>query len=316
MTTRSRYSTFFLSVLMLPALVMAQNLRYSPDITITPGGVTMADKDVAHDDLAGGVIIGNIGSIPAGADLMAYHLLPSGAQLLAFDTTVILGGVTVQPGDVVSYDGALYNIVFDASAEGVPAGARVDALASDGTDLLLSFDTTVTVSGETIDDADLVQVAPSGFVLYFDSALAGVPAGMDLDAAAVDADGILYVSFDISGSLAGVDFDDEDTLTYDSGTSEWMLAYDGDAQHADWAAADLDALALVGEISVAPGDSDGDGDIDSIDIRSISVAARNNTPAAPGDPRDVDGNGVINYNDVRAAMRQCTLPRCIPVNPA
>jgi hypothetical protein len=51
-------------------------------------------------------------------------------------------------------------------------------------------------------------------------------------------------------------------------------------------------------------DSDGDGDVDLDDLQAI-FAARN-MPAAAGDPRDVDGDGLITVNDVRI----CTPRKC------
>ncbi|WP_404364442.1 hypothetical protein [Marinobacter sp.] len=55
-------------------------------------------------------------------------------------------------------------------------------------------------------------------------------------------------------------------------------------------------------------DLDGDGDVDRDDIGIISSAR--NTPAAVGDPRDIDGNGVIDVNDARQCSVQCTRSRC------
>jgi len=208
----------------------------------------------------------------------------------------------------------------------VPAGTTVDALTSDGTDLLLSFNTTVMLSGETFDDADLVQVTPTGFVLYLDSALAGVPAAMDLDAADVDADGIVYVSFDTGGNLSGIDFADEDMLSYDPGTGEWALVYDGDVQHADWAAADLDAVALVGDSDGVPdtndncilhtnpdqrdtdgdgygnlcdGDLNNDGNTNTLDLNLYKQAHRTSLGDANYDvDADFNGDGTINTLDL------------------
>ena len=203
-----------LYALVVPALAVARPVSVSPDITVNFAGEVVNDEDVAIDDQAGGVILPGSGALPAGADLTAYHALPNGDLLMAFDITLTLGSETIHTGDVVRFDGNDYTLEFEASAQGGPAGAKIDALASNGSDLLLSFDTTVSLSGETFDDADLVQITGAGFVRFFDSAGAGVPPGMDLDAAAVDADGLLYLSFDISGSLGGIDFDDEDVLEF------------------------------------------------------------------------------------------------------
>jgi predicted extracellular nuclease len=55
-------------------------------------------------------------------------------------------------------------------------------------------------------------------------------------------------------------------------------------------------------------DLDGDGDVDSDDL-AIVTAARNTVPSA-NDQRDVNRDGLINANDVRALTLQCTRARC------
>ena len=50
------------------------------------------------------------------------------------------------------------------------------------------------------------------------------------------------MSFDTSGSVQGVDFDDEDILDYDTHVGSWAVAYDGSPQHASLAAADVVAV--------------------------------------------------------------------------
>ncbi len=53
---------------------------------------------------------------------------------------------------------------------------------------------------------------------------------------------------------------------------------------------------------------DSDGDIDRDDIALITAAR--NQPASAGDPRDVDGNGVIDVNDARACTLKCDRGSC------
>ncbi|MEZ5550642.1 MAG: hypothetical protein R3E82_07130 [Pseudomonadales bacterium] len=57
-------------------------------------------------------------------------------------------------------------------------------------------------------------------------------------------------------------------------------------------------------------DADNNGQIDRNDIALIS-AARGQS-ALPGDPRDLDGNGIITVNDARGCALQCTNARCAP----
>ncbi len=55
-------------------------------------------------------------------------------------------------------------------------------------------------------------------------------------------------------------------------------------------------------------DLDGDGDVDSNDIKIVTSAL--NTVASPLDQRDVNGDGIINANDARALTLQCTRVGC------
>ena len=69
-------------------------------------------------------------------------------------------------------------------------------------------------------------------------------------------------------------------------------------------------LNTFGQFEGPPCDIDLNRVIDINDIRAI--AAARNTPAVPGDARDVDGDGVITLNDARQCVLQCTNPRCAP----
>lgn len=64
------------------------------------------------------------------------------------------------------------------------------------------------------------------------------------------------------------------------------------------------------EFEGPPCDIDRNSVVDINDIRAITTAR--NTPAVPGDARDVDGDGVITLNDARQCVLECTNPRCAP----
>ena len=238
-------------------------LDYAPDITALLGGETVNDEDVAADDRSGFVTLVDIGLPPANTDVTAYHQFPNGDQLLSFDTTVSLaGGVTAGPADVVRFDGLTHTVEFDATANGIPNGVITDAVSihSNG-DLLLSFDTSLSLNGVTADDEDIVQFDGSTFSLFFDGSAADVSKALDLDGMHFEIGGQLLVSFDGSGIMNSVNFDDEDVLRHDPSTGSWELVYDGSSLHAGWPVADMNALFAP---ALFP-DSDGDGLTDDED---------------------------------------------------
>ncbi|MEM7255522.1 MAG: putative Ig domain-containing protein, partial [Pseudomonadota bacterium] len=73
---------------------------------------------------------------------------------------------------------------------------------------------------------------------------------------------------------------------------------------------DSDPSHYFGEAPALVCDLDVDRDVDRDDI-AIIFAARGQA-ASPGDPRDIDGNGLITVNDARACVLQCTNLRCAP----
>lgn len=226
------------------AAAPVDEVRYSTDATSVLGATTLADEEVAADDLGGNVSPVLAGLLPPGADLDAYELLANGDELFSLDTTADLaGGLHVGPGDVVRYDGTTLTLEFDAVAGGLPPGVNVDAVGVVGGDLLLSFDVTVDLGGQIFDDADLARLGGTGFSLHFDAQAAGVDAALDLDAVYYsECYGFLLVSFDGAGAIGAIPFDDEDVLEYDPAGGTWDLSYDASSFHPGWSTADLDAL--------------------------------------------------------------------------
>ncbi len=217
----------------------------SSDTTVVLGAVTLADEELAADDLAGGVLQVLVGLLPASADLDAFHDLGSGAILFSLDVPALLGGTSFLPADIVRFDGVAFTKEIDAFSAGIPPGVNVDAVAAGGGGLLVSFDTTVALAGTAIADEDLVHWNGSAWTAFFDGSAAGVPAALDLDGADLLSNGHLLVSFDGSGVVGGVGFADEDALELDPVAATWMPAYDGSILHPAWVASDLDALAAV-----------------------------------------------------------------------
>ncbi len=274
----------------------------SPDVTVELGTTDelIADEDAALDEFAGSVVPVDLGALPAASDLSGYERLADGDALLCFDTTVELPGfVLAEPGDVVRFDGTSYSLEFDASLNGLPPGAFCDAVTVTSTGVLeLSFDTTVSLPGSggqafTAADEDLVAVqGPALFALVFDGSAAGVPEEADLDGADALSNGNLGLSFDVSGSIDGIDFDDEDVLEYAPDTASWSPLVDSSAEDLRWAAADLDGLALARR---CVGDATGDGITGTPDF--VILSTNFGTTVPPGTLGDVTGDGVVGTPD-------------------
>jgi hypothetical protein len=218
----------------------------STDVTVRLESIVAADEDVVEDGANPGRV--DLGALPATADLVAYSVAPGGDLLFVLDTAVQLpGGLFVTPRDVVRYDGgATYTIELRGADRGVPVAAEIDAVGMLEGDLLLSFDVAVTLGSLAAEDEDLVRLErtqPDVWSLLFDGSAHGVPGAADLDGADVlDATGDLALSFDVSGSVGGVAFADEDVLRFAPASGVWSLLYDGSAQHAALVPADVDAL--------------------------------------------------------------------------
>lgn len=173
--------------------------------------------------------------------------------MLTVDTTVALPGLPVaspaEPRDVVRFDPATsaFSVYFDGAANSVPTGVAIDAEATGSSgELLLSFDTAVALPGAgTVDDEDLVAFAAGSYSPFFDGSAQGLATDLDLDAAhrVGGPNPKLLLSFDGSGTIGGIPFDDEDVLAFDTTAHTWSMYFDGSASdQIDWPAADLIAL--------------------------------------------------------------------------
>jgi hypothetical protein len=239
---------FFSAVisLSLSGAAFAQEIvSASPDVTIDLGaGVIAADEDVAVDNQLGLVVLDNLGPLPEASEVIALGHDANGDRLIAFETTTALaGGVVARPGDIVRYDGAAYSIEWDASAAGLPNGVATDATSLSAGGMLFSFDTTVDLGGGLVAaDEDLVEWNGSAFALIFDGSAEGVDSALDIDGAQDVGGGQLLMSFDTTGQIDGLVFDDEDVLRFDG--ASWTLEFDASAANPAWAAADLDAVMV------------------------------------------------------------------------
>lgn len=99
----------------------------------------------------------------AAVDLDAATRLGSD-WLLSFDTTVQLGGLTVQDEDVVAFDGVGFVAHLDGGAVGIPPALDLDGLhAFPGSSALaLSLDGSGVLAGRRFDDEDVLFLPGTG----------------------------------------------------------------------------------------------------------------------------------------------------------
>lgn len=325
-----RLRSVLVSMLMLgvSGSALAQSFEVSSDTTAVLGGVVVDRRQPAKDD---GVTIVPTAlgpsapgiSLPNGANLDAFDRLPTGEVVFSTDIAVAIAGLPAPgvagPADVVMVDAQGPTIVFSGST--LPAGTDIDAIGVEAdSDLLLSFDTTVSVSGVVVDDEDVVRIDSLGVaapLIVYDGSAQGVAPGLDLDGVYRNlTTNDLLLSFDGSGSLGGNPFDDEDVLDWNPAGGAYAFAYDGSAPPAAWpTGADLDAVSGFS----AP-DKDGDGLPDSgdncpsfananqSDIGGVGAASG---PDGIGDAcqcGDVNANGRVTTADATLITRSLLVP--------
>jgi hypothetical protein len=184
--------------------------------------------------------------LPPGVGLASIDLAPSGDLFFAIEGFADLGlGGLVTPGAVVRIPGSGGPASVVAL---VPAGLGIDALEvvdPAAPEILFSIDVAARLPGNVdVQDEDVIRYTPKdGFSVALDLTNA-VADGLDLDGLDRSADGgPWFLSFDGSGEVGGVPFDDEDVLAFEDAT--WSLAIDGSAAAPAWESADLAALAVL-----------------------------------------------------------------------
>jgi hypothetical protein len=231
---------FSLGLMALAALAPAQDVALSLDSTTSTGGTTYADQEVLARTGASTFVMditGLTAALPANADIDALdYITPTNVYFSLDAPAVLTGPGLVEDEDVVNWDGASFTLAWAGSANGLPAGADIDALdvTSEGPlvfDFSLNAPAVLTGLG-LVQDEDLVTWSSGAFSLAFDGSAEGVPAGLDLDAFN-DRGGLEWVmSFDGPGTIDGVSFDDEDLVIFNTGAPAMFtgLFFDGSGQ--------------------------------------------------------------------------------------
>ncbi len=233
---------WLVAVLCLASMSTAHaEVAYSPDHTVSIAGLTVNDENVVFQSASSVAVSAALPAISSDAELSA--LTYDGPDVLfTVDITSIIEGVTVEPRDVVRWDGLSVTTLLDGSAIGIPNGLKIDALTlSSSGNLLVSFDSTAQVGSVTAEDEDLVRLFPSP-LLVFDGSAEGIDPSLDLNGAGYTSAGLGLLSFDGSGIVGGFDFDDEDILSWDPLTGSFALMFDGSAIHPALVEIDLTAI--------------------------------------------------------------------------
>ncbi len=280
-------------------------IRFSPDVTLAFDGFSVSPQSVAQDDLRGGLsaVDGGV-ALPDGVRVTAYHEAPRGIEVFSVDRAVMLeGDLLVRPGDVVGYVEETFVIFLTRERLGLPPGALVDALSFLPTvdmTMIYSSDVSFAVGDVVVDDEDLLEIGPDPVAIYLDASAVGVASRLDVDGVHAMDDGTLLLSFDTSGSVEGIAFDDEDVLAY-RGRGVWEMAFDSSARYDEWQAGDLAALSLPPELGCV-GDCDDDGSVAINElILGVNIALGRESVLAC-DSLDANRDGSVAINELVMAV--------------
>ncbi|MGH3064856.1 MAG: hypothetical protein ACRDOF_01010, partial [Gaiellaceae bacterium] len=209
----------------------------------TVGALAVANEDVVSFDGVASFSLAFDGSDVglSSRRLDAFSWLDADTLLFSLDTDgAALPGVagTIDDSDIVRFDATslgettsgTFGLYFDGSDVGLTTNAEdVDAfeLLANG-QLLVSTQGSVGVTGVSGADEDLLAFTPAtlgtttsgAFSMYFDGSDVGLStsAGEDIDAAAVDAAGRIYLSTLDTFAVVGVSGDDEDVFVFTPAT--------------------------------------------------------------------------------------------------
>jgi 6-phosphogluconolactonase (cycloisomerase 2 family) len=219
-----------------PPPVEERALSFSLRGAATVGGVAAANEDIVSFDGARFRLSFDGSDVGLGSlRIDAFSWLDTDSLLISFDAPGSVPGIagTVDDSDVVRFDatslGATtsgnFRLHFDGSDVGLTANAHdVDAveLLADGR-ILISITGSASLSGATARDEDLLAFTPTSlgdlttgtFALSFEGSDVGLgDASEDVDAAAVDASGKIYLSTLDAFVVPGVTGQDEDVFVF------------------------------------------------------------------------------------------------------
>lgn len=205
-----------LALLAAPTADFCANYYLTPDHPAVLGGTRYRPDEIV---LSQSAIYSLENGLGPPVQLGALHRMPSGTWLITPAHPVVLGGSRYQRNDVVRWDGAAaFAPVVDGLAEGIPRGARIDAVFVDPVtgNLVLSFDAPVLLGGVRYDMSDLVErTAPGVFALLWDGPASGVPSRANVVGADRENGGSLVVTFDVRTLIGAPQFQPGELVEWD-----------------------------------------------------------------------------------------------------
>lgn len=223
------------------------------------GAVSADNEDIVFFDGTGFALSFDGSDVGlAGLRIDAFSWIDATSLLLSFDTPGSFPGIagTVDDSDLVRFDATSlgdvtagsFSLYLDGSDVGLTtSGEDVDAVELlPGGHLLVSTISTVATTGAAGEDEDLLEFVPNtlgpvtsgSFSLYFDgSDVLLTASGEDVDGAARDASGKLYLSTLSNFAVSGISGADEDVCVFTptslgnatAGTYSPTLYFDGSA---------------------------------------------------------------------------------------
>jgi hypothetical protein len=189
-------SGIYWSALLLPADTVFDALHrmdtgdwlVSVERPVILGGTPLEPIDVARYDGAACTMYfdGSAHGVPDSSNLDAVFLDggDAGDLVVSFDVPTTIGPSTYEPADLVRFDGASFNLYFDASAAvpPIPPSANLTGADERGSLTILTFDAPTTLGSQTFQPGQLVSWDGRSFTTFYLDP--GWPAGSAIDALA------------------------------------------------------------------------------------------------------------------------------------
>lgn len=199
------------------------------------------------------------------AALCVLDCRPTEASVSFFSVdvpTVLAGGTTFLPRQIVRYDGSSYSVELE-----LPAEVEILALdrLGDGR-WLFSTAHPVLLGGAWYEPRDVIAFDGGGYAPVFRGEAVGVPPSTRVDALSHDASGALLVSFDVPTTIGGIDYGRSDLVRWNGSFAlAWSADGAGVPRSANLVGADaapaggwtlsFDVPTDLGAIQVLPGRS-------------------------------------------------------------